>query len=135
MSEDNAKSADSASLGTVVICTALGLEYTAVQDYFDDAPAERDARDVNGTLYEIGSFSILYGQWTVALTQTGPDNTSAGIELERAIHTFSRVCQTFGSVAGCVINDGAPAPVRTVTQQAGFACAARGNWLSHMSDA
>lgn len=100
MSGNNAKCAKSASLGTVVICTALGLEYTAVQDHLDDPLTEREERDVNGTLYEIGTFSTLYGQWTIVLVQTGPGNTSAGIELERAIHEFSPQIVLFVGVAG-----------------------------------
>ncbi|WP_331763507.1 tetratricopeptide repeat protein [Streptomyces anthocyanicus] len=84
-------------LGTVVICTALDIEYIAVREHLEGPFDEREER---GTIYQIGTFSTDRGRWTVALTQTGAGNTQAGVQLERAIAVFHPTLVLFVGVAG-----------------------------------
>ncbi|WP_370969426.1 hypothetical protein [Amycolatopsis sp. cg9] len=78
---------------TVVICTALDVEYRAVREHLRGPFTEREER---GALYDVGAF----GPWTVALAQTGDGNTQAGVELERAISVFRPEVVLFVGVAG-----------------------------------
>ncbi|WP_439384544.1 phosphorylase family protein [Amycolatopsis lexingtonensis] len=78
---------------TVVICTALDVEYRAVREHVRGPFTEREER---GALYDVGAF----GPWTVALAQTGAGNTQAGVELERAISVFRPRVVLFVGVAG-----------------------------------
>ncbi|MGK4593930.1 phosphorylase family protein [Amycolatopsis sp. w19] len=89
--------AEDASLGTVVICTAIGSEYTAVREHLADPLVEHESK---GTLYEVGTFAGRAGIWRVALAEIGIGNTTAGIELERAISAFSPQVVLFVGVAG-----------------------------------
>jgi nucleoside phosphorylase/tetratricopeptide (TPR) repeat protein len=84
-------------LGTVVICTALDIEYIAVREHLEGPFTEREER---GTLYEIGTFLTDRGRWTVALAQTGAGNTQAGVQLDRAIAVFHPTLVLFVGVAG-----------------------------------
>ncbi|WP_290059643.1 phosphorylase family protein [Amycolatopsis solani] len=79
--------------GTVVICTALDVEYRAVREHLPGPLTEREER---GALYDVGAF----GGWTVALAQTGAGGTQAGVELERAIAAFRPEVVLFVGVAG-----------------------------------
>jgi nucleoside phosphorylase len=83
--------------GTAVILTALGLEYMAVREHLGEELEKREAR---GTLYEFGTFTGKHGVWTVAIAETGEGNTTAGIQLERAVQVFSPQVVLFVGVAG-----------------------------------
>jgi nucleoside phosphorylase len=80
------------------VFTALDLEYQAVHAHLDGGVLAR--REERGTLYEIGSFSGVTGPWTVVLAQTGPGNTTAGIQLDRAVPVFAPDVALFVGVAG-----------------------------------
>jgi len=86
------------NLGTVVICTALDVEYRAVREHLQGPLKEKVGP--GGTLYEVGVFATDRGVWTVALAQSGAGNTQAGIEIERAINQFHPRCVLFVGVAG-----------------------------------
>lgn len=84
-------------LGTVVICTALDIEYIAVREHLEGPFKEREER---GTFYQIGTFPTDRGRWTVALAQTGAGNTQAGLQLDRAVAVFHPTLVLFVGVAG-----------------------------------
>ena len=81
----------------VVICTALEVEYAAVRDYLDGPIRQHEER---GSLYELGALPGVAGSWQVALNQTGPGSTTAGVQLERAVRTFEPQVALFLGVAG-----------------------------------
>jgi nucleoside phosphorylase len=85
-------------LGTVVICTALDVEYRAARDHLH-GPLQEEVGP-GGAVYQIGAFPADHGVWTVALTQSGPGNTQAGIEIDRAIAMHQPRCVLFVGVAG-----------------------------------
>jgi nucleoside phosphorylase len=87
----------SADAVSVVICTALDVEYLAVREHLHGPFTEREER---GTLYEIGTFPTDRGPCRVALAQTGAGSAQAGIELERAISVFHPRLVLFAGVAG-----------------------------------
>lgn len=80
-----------------VICTALPIEYRAVREHLDGSLVEQEER---GTLYEVGTFAGELDTWEVVLVETGAGNTSAGVELERAISVFAPEVVFFVGVAG-----------------------------------
>lgn len=82
---------------TVVICTALEVEYVAVREFVTGPLSTHHDR---GTIYEKGSFSALGSTWTVVLVETGAGNSIAGVALERAITRFSPDAVLFVGVAG-----------------------------------
>lgn len=92
----SADSPDSAQ-ADVVIFTAVELEYLAVRSHLPENLVEREER---GAIYEIGLFDGEHGRWNVALVQTGPNNTVAARETERAISVFSPELVMFVGVAG-----------------------------------
>jgi nucleoside phosphorylase len=81
----------------VVVFTAIEAEYTAVREHLAGPIRNHEER---GTLYELGSLPDVRGSWQVAITQTGPGNTPAGVQLERAIPVFSPAIVLFLGVAG-----------------------------------
>lgn len=81
----------------VVICTAVELEYLAVRAHLPERLVEWEKR---GAIYEIGPFDGDHGRWNVALVQTGPSNTVAARETERAISLFAPEVVMFVGVAG-----------------------------------
>src|SRR5689334_8221733 len=83
--------------GTAVILTALGLEYAAVKAHLSKRVKEQEER---GTIYEVGTFSGRKSTWTVAIAETGAGNTTAGVQLERAVQVFSPHVILFVGVAG-----------------------------------
>ncbi|WP_280240279.1 5'-methylthioadenosine/S-adenosylhomocysteine nucleosidase [Nocardia abscessus] len=91
------RNVDNTHLGTVVICTALELEYGAVRDHLNPPFTEREER---GALYELAEFRTPHGSWTVALAQTGAGNVQAGVQLERAVAAFHPALVLFVGVAG-----------------------------------
>ena len=81
---------------TVVVLTALNLEYGAVRERL---LAPETYRHPRGTLFEIGA---LPGGGRVALGLTGKGNQSSAVLAERAIHEFSPVALLFVGVAGAL---------------------------------
>ncbi|GAB3438673.1 hypothetical protein GCM10027436_20100 [Actinophytocola sediminis] len=73
------------------------MEYRAVREHLDGSLVEREER---GTLYEVGTFFGELDTWKVVLVETGAGNTSAGVELERAISLFAPEVVFFVGVAG-----------------------------------
>ncbi|MEU5893518.1 nucleosidase [Streptomyces sp. NPDC047461] len=85
---------------TAVVITALGVESQAVVEHF--TPGSRPLREADGTVYEIGTFHGDHGPWTVPLVEAGQGNTSAGIELDRAVRVFAPEVVLFVGIAGGV---------------------------------
>jgi nucleoside phosphorylase len=83
--------------GSVVIFTALGVEYQAIRAYLD---ASVKRREVHGTVYEVGTLPGIHGSWRVALAETGPGSTAAGVQLDRAVGVFAPEIAIFLGVAG-----------------------------------
>ncbi|MFE2582732.1 hypothetical protein [Streptomyces sp. NPDC059378] len=97
-----APAADPGSAGnrTAVVITALGVESGAVAEHF--AAGHRPLREADGTVYEIGTFHGEHGSWTVPLVEAGQGNTSAGIEVDRAVRVFGPDVVLFVGIAGGV---------------------------------
>lgn len=81
----------------VVIFTALGVEYEAIRQDLADPVRQHEER---GTVYEVGMLPAARGSWRVALAQTGPGSTAAGVQLERAVQLFAPEVALFLGVAG-----------------------------------
>jgi len=81
----------------VVVFTALEVEYLAIRAYLTGPVRQQEER---GTLYELGALPGAGGSWRVAVTQTGPGSTSAGVHLERAVSVFAPDIVLFLGVAG-----------------------------------
>lgn len=81
----------------VVVFTALGVEYEAIRQYLAGPVRQHEER---GTLYEMGVLPGVCGSWHVALTQTGPGSTTAGVQLDRAVRAFEPEIALFLGVAG-----------------------------------
>jgi nucleoside phosphorylase len=81
----------------VVIFTALGVEYQAIRAYLDPSVKRRE---VHGTVYEVGTLPGVHGSWRVALAETGPGSTAAGVQLDRAAGVFAPEIAIFLGVAG-----------------------------------
>ncbi|MFY7067364.1 5'-methylthioadenosine/S-adenosylhomocysteine nucleosidase [Nocardiopsis changdeensis] len=81
---------------TVVVLTALNLEYEAVRERLLSPEPYRHPR---GTLFEVGT---LPGGGRVALGLTGKGNQSSAVLAERAIHEFSPAALLFVGVAGAL---------------------------------
>lgn len=82
---------------TAVVFTALGVEYEAVREHLAGPVRQVEER---GTLYELGRLPGARGSWRVALAQTGPGSTTAGVQLERAVTVFAPEVALFLGVAG-----------------------------------
>jgi nucleoside phosphorylase len=80
-----------------VIFTALGVEYKAIKEHLAGPVLQIEER---GTLYEVGVLPGFHGAWRVAIVQTGPGATPAGVQLERAISVFRPKIALFVGVAG-----------------------------------
>ena len=81
---------------TVVVFTAIGVEYQAVREYLGDAERQEE----HGTLYEVGTLPGIRGSWQIALAETGPGSTAAGLQLDRAVRVFDPEIAIFLGVAG-----------------------------------
>lgn len=81
----------------VVVFTALEVEYAAIRAHLDDPVREHAER---GTLYEMGTLARTRGSWQVAIAQTGPGSTPAGVQVERAVSVFAPDVVLFLGVAG-----------------------------------
>ncbi|MFF2080832.1 5'-methylthioadenosine/S-adenosylhomocysteine nucleosidase [Kitasatospora sp. NPDC058162] len=86
--------------GTVVILTALGLEYEAVQEYLTDRELTQHP---TGTLFEVGTLTGT--TLRVALAETGPGNRSAAVITEHARQLFDPEVLFFVGVAGALKDD------------------------------
>lgn len=87
---------------TVVILTALNLEYDAVRAHLTDL---RNHVLSSGTRFEVGK--VAGTKCRIALGLTGKGNQPAGVLAERAIHEFSPAATLFVGVAGALW-DGIP---------------------------
>lgn len=84
--------------GTVVILTALPLEFEAVRAYGE----HWQEVECKGTLYEQDIFSTNAWSWRVVIAQIGAGNVGAALEVERAITCFQPHVVIFVGVAGGV---------------------------------
>jgi nucleoside phosphorylase len=82
---------------SVVIFTALEAEYQAIRSCLTGPVTERE---VQTTLYEVGTLPGRDGLWSVALAQAGPGGLAAGVQLERAVRAFDPQIALFLGVAG-----------------------------------
>lgn len=82
---------------TVVVLTALNLEYDAVRDRLVSPEPYKHSR---GTRFEIGA--LPGGRGRVVLGLTGKGNQSSAVLAERAIHEFSPAALLFVGVAGAL---------------------------------
>lgn len=81
---------------TAVIFTALGVEYRAIRAYLGGA----ERREEHGMLYEVGTLPGIRGSWQLALAETGPGSTAAGLQLDRAVRVFDPEIAIYLGVAG-----------------------------------
>ena len=72
------------------------MEYQAIREYLGDA----ERREEHGTLYEVGTLPGIRGSWQIALAETGPGSTAAGLHLDRAVRVFDPEIAIFLGVAG-----------------------------------
>ncbi|MFI6644041.1 hypothetical protein [Streptomyces sp. NPDC050504] len=85
---------------TVVVLTALQVEYEAVRRHMTDA---REVELPQGTLLDVGRMPGL--NWNVALAETGPTNTRAALVTQAAIEHFDAEAALFVGVAGALKTD------------------------------
>jgi nucleoside phosphorylase len=83
---------------TVVIFTALGLEYAEVAAYL---PARTQAR-VQTTRFETDVFAGDRADWTVYIAEVGPGNTRTAVEVTAAVAALQPHLVLFAGVAGSV---------------------------------
>lgn len=81
----------------VVVLTALGLEFRAVESLLDGV---HEQTHPTGTVYGVGTLRTAPGPVSIAVVQTGAGNTPAAIEAERVISYFSPGYLIFVGVAG-----------------------------------
>lgn len=81
---------------TIVILTAMNLEYTAVQARLSDTTV----KTVKGTRFEVGHLPDSDAQ--VALALVGRGNQPAAVITERAVSHFSPVAVVFVGIAGAL---------------------------------
>ncbi|MFD0314767.1 phosphorylase family protein [Streptomyces flavalbus] len=79
---------------TVVVLTALGLEFQAVREHLSDV----EVREHQHTLFDVGRVSGL--PWRVALAEIGEGTSGAATHTERAIARFRPAAVFFVGVAG-----------------------------------
>ncbi|WP_018640221.1 5'-methylthioadenosine/S-adenosylhomocysteine nucleosidase family protein [Parafrankia elaeagni] len=84
-----------ANTRTIVVLTALDLEYQAVHEHLVDARLHRHPQ---GTRFEVGR--LAGGRCRVALAHVGVGNQSAAVLAERAIAEFAPAALLFVGVAG-----------------------------------
>jgi nucleoside phosphorylase len=80
----------------VVVFTAIGVEYRAVREYLGAVRRYEQ----HGMLYELGALPGVRGGWQIALAETGPGSTAAGLQLDRAVRVFDPEIAIFLGVAG-----------------------------------
>ncbi|GAB2622271.1 hypothetical protein GCM10027168_62790 [Streptomyces capparidis] len=86
--------------GTVVVLTALEVEYRAVRAH---VTACVDKRHDSGTLFEVGWLNGT--PWRIALAEIGDGNQGAAVLTERAIAMFRPQAVFFVGVAGALKSD------------------------------
>ncbi|MEM7536804.1 MAG: effector-associated domain EAD1-containing protein [Chloroflexota bacterium] len=82
---------------SVVILTALQVEYLAVRNHLTDLD---EVIHPSGTIYEYGTFAGRHHNWRVGIAEIGAGNSSAATEAERAINQFKPQVAFFVGVAG-----------------------------------
>jgi nucleoside phosphorylase len=97
MSDLNCKMGDPSARVSVVVATALALEFVAVEGLLTDF-VERVGPE--GTVYRVGYLATPTGRVVVAIVQTGTGNTTAAIEAERSIQLFHPTYFLFVGIAG-----------------------------------
>ncbi|MBC9728188.1 hypothetical protein [Streptomyces sp. TRM68367] len=85
---------------TVVVLTALQVEYEAVRRHLEDV---REVELPQGTLVDVGRIPGL--DWEVALAETGPTNTRAALVTQPTIEYFEAEAVFFVGVAGALKDD------------------------------
>jgi nucleoside phosphorylase len=90
----------SADRGTVVVLTALNLEYQAVRGYLDRPQMQPHHA---GTLFEVGALPGT--SWRIVLAVIGEGNQGAAVLAERAITLFHPAALLFVGVAGALMSD------------------------------
>lgn len=85
------------SRATVVILTALPVEYNAVRSWLEPC---RPVRLEGGTRFRVGQFAGTYIDWEVAVAEIGEGNTGAAIGTVKAIDHFAPDLVLFVGVAG-----------------------------------
>jgi nucleoside phosphorylase len=80
-----------------IVFTALGVEYSAIRDHLT-GPVRR--LEEHGTVYEVGTLGGGRGLWDIALAETGPGSTAAGVQLDRAVRVFAPQVALFLGIAG-----------------------------------
>ncbi|MBP2066176.1 PQQ-binding-like beta-propeller repeat protein [Streptomyces iranensis] len=85
---------------TVVILTALGLEFQSVQQYLSGCEL---VRHQTGTVFEVGT--LVGTPWRVALAEVGEGNRPAAVVTEQARQLFSPAVLLFVGVAGALKDD------------------------------
>ncbi|WKX73542.1 hypothetical protein [Streptomyces sp. XD-27] len=85
---------------TVVVLTALQVEYEAVRRHLEDV---REVELPQGTLLDVGRIPGL--NWEVALAETGPTNTRAALVTQPTIEYFDAEAVFFVGVAGALKDD------------------------------
>ncbi len=84
-------------LPTVVILTALEVEYNAVWAQMSNLSKVRHRA---GTIYEVGRFPAENPRCNVAIAMIGQRNANAAVQVERAIMHFNPLFVMFVGVAG-----------------------------------
>jgi nucleoside phosphorylase len=88
----------SANQPRAVVLTALSVEYNVVRSHLTNP---REETHPQGTVYEVGEFVCRDGTaWQVSIVETGPGNSRAALEAERAIQHFEPQVALFVGVAG-----------------------------------
>ncbi|MBX7550956.1 hypothetical protein K1Y78_23580 [Streptomyces sp. tea 10] len=85
---------------TVVVLTALQVEYEAVRRHLEDV---HEVALPQGTLVDVGRVPGL--DWEVALAETGPTNTRAALVTQPTIEYFDAEAVFFVGVAGALKDD------------------------------
>jgi adenosylhomocysteine nucleosidase len=88
---------NSRSAATVVILTALDIEYSAVRK---EIANPRPEKTESGTRFEVGTVAGNHLDWKVALAQIGSGNIGAAIEATAAIEHFVPDLILFVGIAG-----------------------------------
>ncbi|NGO46690.1 phosphorylase family protein [Streptomyces ureilyticus] len=84
-------------LPTVVVLTALPVEYEAVRRHLKDV---REVGSRQGTRFDVGRISGL--DWQIALAETGPTNTRAALITQHAVDHFTAAAVFFVGVAAAL---------------------------------
>lgn len=82
---------------SVVILTAIRIEYDAVRAHLTDL---REEKHPVGTVYGRGTFLCTSHPWNVVIVETGAGNTLAAVEAERSINYFKPILILFVGIAG-----------------------------------